>query len=179
MPRIACLWKVGKSLEAEITSTRGPWSFNIKMSSYQYKKAHCADNMVIRLSFLHDINSILRRKHLYIGPDPWWPRCFNLKMSSCQFRKSCCSDKTISGLSYLFVMWAFWSGLKLLTSFRPHKTMSSGNSLKKKIPVVQCFPPTLPFVLFWLKPKKRWFQAKANLKRQNVISQQNNLTHEI
>ena len=30
----------------------GPW-FNIKMSSYQYRKSHCWDKMVIRSSYLH------------------------------------------------------------------------------------------------------------------------------
>ena len=31
----------------------GPW-FNIKMSSYQYRKSHCGDKMVIRSSYLHN-----------------------------------------------------------------------------------------------------------------------------
>ena len=30
----------------------GPW-FNIKMSSYQYRKSHCGDKTVVRLSYLH------------------------------------------------------------------------------------------------------------------------------
>ena len=29
----------------------GPW-FNIKMTSYQYKKSHCGDKTVVRLSYL-------------------------------------------------------------------------------------------------------------------------------
>ena len=28
--------------------------FNIKMSSYQYRKSHCGDKMVVRLSYLHN-----------------------------------------------------------------------------------------------------------------------------
>ena len=31
----------------------GPW-FNIKMSSYQYRKSHCGDKMVVRSSYLHN-----------------------------------------------------------------------------------------------------------------------------
>ena len=34
---------------------RGPW-FNIKMSSYQYRKSHCGDNTVIKSSYLHNGN---------------------------------------------------------------------------------------------------------------------------
>ena len=33
--------------------TPEPW-FNIKMSSYQYKKSHCGDKTVIRSSYLHN-----------------------------------------------------------------------------------------------------------------------------
>ena len=31
----------------------GPW-LNIKMPSYQYRKSHCGDKMVLRLSYLHN-----------------------------------------------------------------------------------------------------------------------------
>ena len=31
----------------------GPW-FNIKMSSYQYRKPHCGDKMILRPSYLHN-----------------------------------------------------------------------------------------------------------------------------
>ena len=31
----------------------GPW-FNIKMSSYQYRKSHCGDKTIIRSSYLHN-----------------------------------------------------------------------------------------------------------------------------
>ena len=33
--------------------TPGPW-FNMKMSSYQYRKSHCGDKTVVRLSYLHN-----------------------------------------------------------------------------------------------------------------------------
>ena len=35
------------------TLSPGPW-FNIKMSSYQYRKSHCRDKTVVRSSYLHN-----------------------------------------------------------------------------------------------------------------------------
>ena len=35
------------------SKTSGPW-FNIKMSSYQYRKSHCGDKTVVRSSYLHN-----------------------------------------------------------------------------------------------------------------------------
>ena len=32
---------------------QGPW-FNIKMSSYQYRKSHCGDKTILRSSYLHN-----------------------------------------------------------------------------------------------------------------------------
>ena len=34
-------------------TTPGPW-FNIKMLSYQYRKSHCGDKMILRPSYLHN-----------------------------------------------------------------------------------------------------------------------------
>ena len=36
-----------------LTYIPGPW-FNIKMSSYQYRKSHCGDKTVVRSSYLHN-----------------------------------------------------------------------------------------------------------------------------
>ena len=36
-----------------ITMGTGPW-FNIKMSSYQYRKSHCGDKTILRPSYLHN-----------------------------------------------------------------------------------------------------------------------------
>ena len=36
-----------------ITVHSGPW-FNIKMSSYQYRKSHCGDKTIFRPSYLHN-----------------------------------------------------------------------------------------------------------------------------
>ena len=35
------------------SSAPGPW-FNIKMSSYQYRKSHCGDKRMLRPSYLHN-----------------------------------------------------------------------------------------------------------------------------
>ena len=35
------------------SSSPGPW-FNIKMPSHQYRKSHCGDKTVVRLSYLHN-----------------------------------------------------------------------------------------------------------------------------
>ena len=50
-------------------SASGAW-FNIKMSSYQYRKSHCGDKTVVRSSYLHKGFPILVRKHLYIESGP-------------------------------------------------------------------------------------------------------------
>ena len=44
-----------------------PWAwFNIKLLSYQYRKSHCGDKMVIRSSYLHNGNSYTGKKtYLY------------------------------------------------------------------------------------------------------------------
>ena len=38
---------------SDLTWITGPW-FNIKMSSYQYRKSHCGDKTVVRSSYLHN-----------------------------------------------------------------------------------------------------------------------------
>ena len=48
----------------------GP-QFNIKTSSYQYRKSHCGDKTVVRSSYLHSGIPILIRCHLYIESWPW------------------------------------------------------------------------------------------------------------
>ena len=41
-----------RSLSSSSSST-GPW-FNIKMTSYQYRKSHCEDKTILRPSYLHN-----------------------------------------------------------------------------------------------------------------------------
>ena len=48
-PRGCSLWTTGRS---PVIMESGPW-FNIKMSSYQYRKSHWGDKTVIRSSYLH------------------------------------------------------------------------------------------------------------------------------
>ena len=44
---------VSKLQSAMLNLGPGPW-FNIKMSSYQYRKSHCGDKTVVRSSYLHN-----------------------------------------------------------------------------------------------------------------------------
>ena len=53
-----------------ISRTSGPW-FNIKMSSYQYRKSHCGDKMNLLPSYLNNGIFILVSPHLYIESGPW------------------------------------------------------------------------------------------------------------
>ena len=47
----------------------GPW-FNIKMTSYQYRKSHCGDKTILRPSYLHNgISYTGKTTYLY------WIRC--------------------------------------------------------------------------------------------------------
>ena len=56
--------------------TSGPW-FNIKMSSYQYRKSHCGDKTVVRSSCLHNgISYTGKMSSLY------WIRALEQKMYS-------------------------------------------------------------------------------------------------
>ena len=60
----------------------GPW-FNIKMSSYQYRKSHCVDKTILRPSYLHNVISYTgKMASLYwiraqgisrYNFDLWWP----------------------------------------------------------------------------------------------------------
>ena len=43
-------------LSAHKIKTPGPW-FNIKTSSFQYRKSHCIDKTIVRLSYLRSGNS--------------------------------------------------------------------------------------------------------------------------
>ena len=46
-------WHIMPILTHKHKGTPGPW-FNIKMSSYQYRKSHCGDKTVVRSSYLHN-----------------------------------------------------------------------------------------------------------------------------
>ena len=49
----------------ENRQTPGPW-FNIKMTSYQYRKSHCGDKTILRPSYLHNgISYIDKMTSLY------------------------------------------------------------------------------------------------------------------
>ena len=53
--RIGYVWWNMKVLENPVcckAKRPGPW-FNIKMSSYQYRKSHCGDKTILQQSYLH------------------------------------------------------------------------------------------------------------------------------
>ena len=54
----------------------GPW-FNIKMSSYQYRKFHCGDKMVVRSSYLHNGISYIGKMVSF-----YWIRALVFSLSS-------------------------------------------------------------------------------------------------
>ena len=75
----------GLSVSTLLVQNSGP-RFNIKMSSYQYRKSHCGDNTVVRSSYLHNgISYTGKMSSLYwfrpqnISDNPgqshacWWP----------------------------------------------------------------------------------------------------------
>ena len=48
-------WYMGHVVGVPVKIKRGPGTrFNIKMLSYQYRKSHCGDKMVVRTSYLHN-----------------------------------------------------------------------------------------------------------------------------
>ena len=49
----------------------GPW-FNIKMSSYQYRKSHCGDKTVVRSSYLHNGISYTGKITCFYWISPQW-----------------------------------------------------------------------------------------------------------
>ena len=62
---VHCSPNLGASL-----STRD--GFNIKMSSYQYRKSHCGDKTIIRSSYLHNGNSYTgKTAYIELGPKGW------------------------------------------------------------------------------------------------------------
>ena len=56
----------------------GPW-FNIKISSYQYRKSHCGDKTVVRSSYLHNgISYTGKMASLYLfSPQDMWKHIQN------------------------------------------------------------------------------------------------------
>ena len=53
----------------------GPW-FNIKMSSYQYRKSHCGDKTVVSSSYLHNGISYTGKMSSLYGIGPLFPNVF-------------------------------------------------------------------------------------------------------
>ena len=73
-------WTGSSLIQVIPGQTPGPW-FNIKMSSYQYRKSHCGDKTIVRSSYLHKGISYTGnniRCHLYIESGPCLTLSHNL-----------------------------------------------------------------------------------------------------
>ena len=79
----------------------GLW-FNINMSSYQHRKSHCGDKVILRSSYLHNDIFILNK-----DPGPW----FYIMMSSYQYRKFHCADKILRPLYLHNILNQWWQRL--------------------------------------------------------------------
>ena len=53
MPLVIITWTTDGPVHWRIYAYPGGW-FNIKKSSYQYRKSHCGDKTVVRSSYLHN-----------------------------------------------------------------------------------------------------------------------------
>ena len=73
---IAACWDIMMTRKRNQKYQRpGPW-FNIKMTSYQYRKSHCGDKTILRPSYLHNgisytgkTTSLYWIRPLYLGRD--------------------------------------------------------------------------------------------------------------
>ena len=60
--------KISLTLSVPCRKMARGW-LNIKMPSYEYRKSHCGDKMILQLSYLHNgVFHILARCYLYIEP---------------------------------------------------------------------------------------------------------------
>ena len=95
----------------------GPW-FNIKMSSYQYKKSHCGDKTVVRSSYLHNgISYTSKMTSLY------WIRVLGLSVLSWQVYNDHLYAITVASRNHIhvscsIVLFMVWCGTILPLSFR-------------------------------------------------------------
>ena len=86
-----------------VTENTGPW-FNIKMTSYQYRKFHCGDKTILRPSYLHNgISNIGKKTSLY------WIRALAALLAH-----------TSWGWAVGCLLWVFW---RILTMSFWHHTV--------------------------------------------------------
>ena len=105
-----CKRNYGTKLSQKSILTSRP-RFNIKMSSYQYRKSYCGDQMVVRSAYLHNgISYTGKMTSLYwiralisLPTCQWCPEStFNIKMSSYKYRDSHYKDKMVVKPSHLY-----------------------------------------------------------------------------
>ena len=90
------------SVWGESTGTR----FNIKMSSYQYRKYHCGDKTVVRLSYFHNgISYTGKMTSLY------WIRALVTSGFSLSQRASNAENVLTSWYNYVSESWTICEGL--------------------------------------------------------------------
>ena len=94
------------------TGEPGPW-FNIKMSSYQYRKSHCGDKTVITLSYLHNGISYTGKTSLY------WIRTLEITKKHAQK----CNHKHFPGSTQIIGSLLVKS--KLFQIVNPHRLSSN------------------------------------------------------
>ena len=80
----------------------GPW-FNIKMPSYQYRKSHCGDKTVVRLSHLH--NGISYTGHVYIESRPWVISVLETIENGTRNYFNCLRQFDIENMQYVNIFW--------------------------------------------------------------------------
>ena len=89
----------------------GPW-FNIKMSSYQYRKSHCGDKTVVRSSYLHNgISFTGKMSSLYwigaLGIDLVLPDCsgFSTRRTNNHVTVSCHERPLMPLVMMIILVW--------------------------------------------------------------------------
>ena len=153
----------------------GPW-FNIKMTSYQYRKSHCGDETVVRSSYLHNgisytgkttslywikaqATSMHKADHIFLVMDHIHMISFHLQWKTIDNRIILFDDSIVQGSTVLqIVLLGF-----ILTN-------SSSRGWVRKYSITAPFlyvKITFNTVIFKL-PRGRWFNAdsfKMYLKR--------------
>ena len=117
----------------------GPW-FNIQMPSYQYRKSHCGDKMVVRSSYLH-------KSQIPV-----------FMISSYTYHMVCCL-KTFPNKHIIVYLY------QRMKSYKPRvytlkENILSGKLLSFNVELISCLPVTLAG---WLKLPKTHYTIQCSL----------------